>query len=290
MGLNRIVGLLIDESKSRYVRAITLFEFQTAVFRPKAFDRLIEAKGGLRAPTEILRTARIFAAIKILEEIEVDLRQKRADSVISLRDLAADEDYRSIFDDVIAANGGWTRIRHSQSARTFDKSMKCRKKNAQAAAEIVDFSYRFSKHLASRQYPGRRNPGGVEAAKYVVRKTYEPHIGEKTTIKNRWRTYQVPAVFVYLLLNQGFDLGPPRVGSKEFVEVLLRQAGDIDVLRKYFSAYQIVRSALSRLKYKKFPPLDLELGCSPPPQLNTPEFCPKIKAAFEDWLKAGDPD
>jgi hypothetical protein len=290
MGLNQIVGLLINESISRYTRAIALFEFQTAVYRPKAFDDLIKANEvGLRAPTKILRTARIFAAIKILEKIEADLSQQRADSIISLRDLAADEDYRSVYDDVIAANGGWARIRHSQSARTFDDSMAARKEEAQAAAGIVDFSYRFSKHLASTQYPGRKNPGGAEAARYVVRISFEPQIG-KTTIKDRWRKYQAPAVFVYLLLNQGFDLGPPRVGSKEFVEVLLRQAGDIDVLLKYFSAYQIVRSAFSKLKYKKFPPLDLELGCSPPPQLNTPEFCPKIKAAFEDWLKAGDPD
>jgi hypothetical protein len=268
MSLNQIVELLIDESKSQYTRAITLFEFQTAVYRPKAFDHLIKANEvGLRAPTRILRTARIFAAIKILEEIEVDLSQKRADSVISLRDLAANEDYRSVFDDVIATNGGWTRIRHSQSARTFDESMAAKKKEAQAAAGIVDFSYRFFKNRASTQYPGRKNPGGVEAARYVVRISYEPQIGKKTTIKGRWREYQVPAVFVYLLLNQRFDLGPPRVGSKEFVEVLMRQVGDIAALRSYFTAYQIVRSALSKLGYKKFPPLDLDLGCSTQPQL-----------------------
>jgi len=173
----------------------------------------------------------------------------------------------------------------------------------------VDFSYRFSKNLAGMQYPGKRNPGGVEAARYVVRTSYEPYIGKKTTIKGRWRTYQVPAVFVYLLLNQGFDLGPPRVGSREFVEVLLRQVGDIDALREYFSAYQIVRSALSKLGYKKFPPLNLELGCPPPLQLNAPvpdlkvelgcppplqlnapEFGPKVKAAFDEWLKGGDLD
>jgi hypothetical protein len=291
MGLKEIVGLLIDESISRYTRAITLFEFQTAVYRPKAFDHLIKANEvGLRAPTKILRTARIFAAIKILEKIEADLRQERADSVISLRDLAANEDYRSVFDDVIATNGGWTRIRHSQSARTFDRSMKARKEKARAAAGIVDFSFRFFKNPASTQYPGRKNPGGVEAARYVVRISYEPQIGKKTTIKGRWREYQVSAVFVYLLLNQGFDLGPPRVGSKEFVEVLMRQVEDIAALRSYFTAYKIVRCALSKLGYKKFPPLDLVLGCSTQPQLNAPEFCPKVKAAFDEWLKGGDLD
>jgi hypothetical protein len=168
--------------------------------------------------------------------------------------------------------------------------MAAKKKEAQASAGIVDFSYRFFKNRASTQYPGRKNPGGVEAARYVVRISYEPQIGKKTTIKGRWREYQVPAVFVYLLLNQRFDLGPPRVGSKEFVEVLMRQVGDIAALRSYFTAYQIVRSALSKLGYKKFPPLDLDLGCSTQLQLDAPEFGPKVKAAFDKWLEGGDLD
>ena len=43
----------------------------------------------------------------------------------------------------------------------------------------MDFSYRFFKNRASTQYPGRKNPGGVEAARYVVRISYEPQIGKK---------------------------------------------------------------------------------------------------------------
>ena len=107
MSLNHLVELLIDESKSRYMRAIRLFEFQTAVSHPKAFKLLVATQGDVRAPTRILRTARIFAAIKILEKIEADLKQGKDDRFISIQDLAADEDYRSIFDDVIATNGGW---------------------------------------------------------------------------------------------------------------------------------------------------------------------------------------
>jgi len=292
MGLNQVVELLINEdaSISRYHRAISLFEFQTAVYRPKAFQRFVKTQAALSAPTKILRTARIFAAIRILEKIEKDLKQKKNDRVISIQDLAADEAYRSIFDDVIASNGGWTRIRHSPSARNFDwgTHVKDRRK-ARAAARIVDFSYRFSEHKVSLQYPGRKNPGGVEAGRYVVRKAYGRHVS-KSTIKTWWREYQCSSPFLYLLLKQGFDLKPPKVSSKYFLEVLLRQVDDVGALRRYFSAYQIVRSALLKLGYKKFPSLDLELGCSPLPQLDAPVFCPKIEAAFEDWLKAGDPD
>jgi hypothetical protein len=289
MSLEHIVERLIDESKSSYSRAIDLFEFQTAVYRPKAsFQRLIATQRDARAPTKVLRTARIFAAIRILEKIEEDLREKRDSSVVSLRDLAADEDYRSIFDDVIATNGGWRRIRQSQSVMAFDESMKCRKKEAKPAAKIVDFSYRYSKHLSSSKYPGKKNPGGVEAAKYVVRKAY--NFGKKTTIKNRWKGYKVTAVFVYLLLMRDFDFGPPRVGSRKFVEVLLRQVSNIDGLRKFFCAYQEVQGVLSKLNYKDFPTLDLKLDCSLTQQLDAPVFSPKMQAAFENWLQTGDPD
>jgi hypothetical protein len=289
MSLNHLVELLIDESKSQYMRAIRLFEFQTAVYHPKAFKRLVATQGDVRAPTRMLKTARIFAAIKILEKIEADLKQKKGDGAISIKDLAADEDYRSIFDDVIATNGGWMRIRHSKSVRSFDKGNHANK-GALAAAKIVDFSYRFSKHLAGTRYPRRSNPGGVEASKYVVRNVCEPPIS-KSTIKTRWREYQSSAIFLYLLLKQGgFDLRPDRVGSKHFLDVLLSQVDDVDMLRKYFSAYQVVHSALSKLKYKRFAALDLDLRHSPPPQLDAPEFCPKIKTAFDKWLRDGDPD
>ena len=283
MSLNQIVGLLIDESQSLYIRAISLFEFQTAVYRPKAFERLIEAQVGLRAPTKILRTARIYAAIRILEDIEANLKQKKSDRVMSIQDSAANEEYRNIFA-VFAANGGWRRLRHSQSARNFDKSTMAKHIEAQVVANIVDFSCRYSKHLAGEQYPGRTNPGGVHAAKYVVRNGYKPTFGE-STIKSRWREYQLPAIFLYLMHYQKFDVRPCRVGSKHFLDALLQQAGNTDELRRYFCAYQTVCAALLERKYKLFPVLDLDFGCSP--RLEAAEFSPDISRAFEAWINRG---
>jgi hypothetical protein len=282
MSLKQIVELLIDESQSLYIRAISLFEFQTAVYRPKAFEHLIEAQTGLRAPTKILRTARIHAAIKILEEIEAGL-QKNSDSVTSIQDCAANEDYQNIFA-VFAANGGFRRLRHSQSARTFDRNTMAKDKEAQVVANIVDFSYRYSKHRAGEQYPGRSNPGGVHAAQYVVRNAYPPALGE-STIKSRWREYQLPAIFLYLLHYHRFDMRARRVSSRNFLAALLQQAGNIDELRRYFCAYQTVRAALLDRKYKLFPVLDLDLGCSP--QLEAAEFSPDISRAFEAWINRG---
>jgi hypothetical protein len=285
MSLNHLIELLMDESKSRYMRAIRLFEFQTAVYQPKAFKRHITTQGDVRAPTKILRTARIFAAIKILEKIEADL-QKKSSGVISIKDLAADEDYRKIFDDVISTNGGWTRIRHSPSARTFDKGTHLKgdeKKGARAVANIVDYSYRFSKHMAGRRYGNRKEPGGVDAAKYVVRNAVRPFVSE-SSIKTYWRKYQISAIFLFLMFNQKFNLKPPRVSSTNFLEGLLRQADDFEELRRFFCAYQTVRDALSKLKYKQYPALDPKLECSPP-ELEAAEFSPAMNKEFEAWVR-----
>jgi hypothetical protein len=284
MSLKQIVEQMLDESKHRYIRAIRLYEFQTAIYRPKAFERLIKARVGPRAPTEILRTARILAAIRVLEKIEVDQNHRK-----SIRDLVADETYCSIFDDVIAVNDGWRRIRHSPSARNFDRGTRLKGKNkkpeAQAAANIVDYSYRFSKHLANVPHGKRKNPGGVDAAKYVVRNSVKPFVS-KSSMKSYWRRYHFSAIFLFLMFNQQFDLRPPRVSSKKFLERLLRQTDNIEVLRRFFCAYQTVRAALLNLKYKQYPPLDLDLGC-PPPQLDAAEFSPAMKKEFDAWVNNG---
>ena len=287
MSLGHVVELLIKEdgaATSRLRRAIRLFEFQVALFHPASFDKLVASEGDVTAPTNILKMARIFAATKILENIEADLKQKENVSVVSIRELAADENYQSVFDDIFA-NGGWPRIRQCWTAREFDGDIAARRGEAQVVANIVDFSYRFSQHLASAKYPRRRNPGGVDAAKYVVRKAYRPVVSE-STIKSRWRVYKLPAIFLYLMLNQRFDVRPSRVNSPKFLDGLLRQADNIDELRSYFCAYQTVRAALFERKYKLSPALDLDLKCSPP-QLEAAEFSPDIKKAFAAFVAKG---
>jgi hypothetical protein len=123
MSLDQIVKLIVDDSGtvSPYLRAIRLFEFQVAIFNPNSFRKLVSAERNDRAPSQLLRTARIFAAIKFLEDIEAELRKGNADKAVSIKQLAENPDYQAIFDEVIAPNGGWSRIRHSVSAKRFDK-------------------------------------------------------------------------------------------------------------------------------------------------------------------------
>jgi hypothetical protein len=261
MSLDQIVSAIVDEpDTSPYLRAIRLYELQVAISYPQDFLALTEATELTCGATKRLRTVRIYAGVKFLEKIEEELRQKLETDKIPLMVLAQDHRYQNIFDNVIAVNGGWTRIRHSIAARNLDKKLSRQLDLATAAANIVDFSYRFG------QMP---NPGcyrgGVTAARYVVAnaKSYG-FIGGRTTLGNRWRTFRPTAVFLYLLLIQKFPLFPPRLAAKNFSEMLLKQAQDLQLLRTFFCAYRHVSGVLAPRGYK-FEKLMLNLHCEEHP-------------------------
>jgi hypothetical protein len=279
MELNHIVDFLLKsgDSASSHLRAIRLFEFQIAVFHPRSFGLLVAKGNDATAPSDRLKTARIFAATKFLEKIDTDLKQEKNVDAISIQELAKNEVFRSVYDGVIATNGGWRRIRQSMKEREFDDNIAVRCAEALAVANVVDFSYRFSIHRAN----DRHRRGGVSTALYVVRKatSYKTSVHE-STMKNRWREYKVPAIFLYLMLLQSFDLVPPRVSSSTFAATLLRQADDLDNLRSFFRAYQVVRESLSGPGYAVLPKLNVDLGCEAP-QLKALEFSSDVQAAFE---------
>jgi hypothetical protein len=274
MNLKEIVTFLIaagDEPTFRYQRALKLFEFEISLFDGNAFDRLIAGRDHKR-----LRAARILATIKILEKVDRDLRPGKT----SIEKTIAHPEYLSIFDSFLA-NGGWTQILKTSSVSWFDDKVTEQREEAQTAADIIDFSYRYWKKRPNVKTVGRRVLGGTEAAKYVVEKAYRPAPSD-TTIKTRWSKYKCASIFLYLILNQNFKLQPPELSSAEFVDRLLQQTADTAELRRYFCAYQLVRAALSNLNYKSFPALDLDLGSSTP-ELGALPFSPEMIEAYSDW-------
>jgi len=277
MSLTRIINTIIDDSSaaSPYLRAIRLFELQVAIFNPNSFHKLVSTGKEDRAPSRLLQTARIFAAIKFLEEIEAKLRKNVGGTAVSIRTLAENRDYQTIFDEVIAPNGGWPRIRHSVSARTFDKNIAARRAEAEAVAKFVDFSYRYAKDPIDAN---RR--GGITTARYVVRTapSYASNM-KKSTSKSRWRKFGSTAIFLYLLLIQKYPLMPARVSSKNFSNDLLNQTTKIVGLHAFFRAYQEVCETLISRNYT-FETLDLALNCDAPPSMITP-FPQDVLEQFE---------
>jgi hypothetical protein len=277
MSLDWIIQLIIDNrgTASPYMRAINLFEFQIAVTDSKSFDELVVAEKINCAPSKLLQTARIFAAIRFLETIESKLRERNAGNAVSIKQYAEDRDYQMIFDDVIARNGGWRRIRHSPSVRSFDRKIISRFEEAEAVAKYIDFSYRYDKYPIT---PHRI--GGITAAKYVVRTatSFGAPKMKRTKSKDLWSEFDSAAPFLYLLLIQDFPLKSPRVGSETFSDDLLKQAEDVATLRRFFRAYQHLCEVLNRQGYDyDIPRLDINCDI---PQLKADAFEDDAKVAF----------
>jgi hypothetical protein len=98
MDLDRLVSSLITSNAHQniYLRAIRLFEFQTAIFRPYSFAKLMIQDG---VPVKGFKTARVLAAVKILEALGAELKRKNNNSPVLIRELAANDDYASVYDD-----------------------------------------------------------------------------------------------------------------------------------------------------------------------------------------------
>jgi hypothetical protein len=213
-----------DGGESLCMRAIRLFEFQSYLFYPES------ATG----ETGTQKSARLLAAMKLLEHLEKRIRATSNRKDISAQDVADDPDSAEIFEKVIMRSGGWRAIRYTWSSDDFDRELKIRIDEARSAAKIVDFSYRFAR-LRSND----RRKGGVTMAFSIVcnSPSYKFTKG-LSTLKTRWREYGETAGFLYLLLFQKFELMPPGTKKRTFSETLLTQAADIDHLIEFFRAYR----------------------------------------------------
>jgi hypothetical protein len=272
-----------DEPLSRYIRAVRLFEFEVSIIYPRSFKRLIASPSSVIAPTGVLKTARILAISKILENIQG--RPNQPSSIaISIRNLAADQVYQGISDQLFVPNGGWNQILSSKSAKSFDDRITKRLTLAQTAANIIDFSCRFSKEPPQNQPNRRKNLGGLETAKFIVRNSSGTAASD-STIKSRWRDYGSTAIFLYLILHHKFNLVPPKVQSAEFVDKLLDQADNRNELQSFFSAYHTVHADLSNLKYK-LPAVDFAKWRQPT-QLNIPRLSPEMRDLLSKWIQIG---
>jgi hypothetical protein len=184
-------------------------------------------------------------------------------------------------------NGGLFQLRRSMSASDFDKDIAARKEEAKDVANVVDFSYRFSKNHTSTPF-GRDNKtysGGLTGAQYVARIDYPDRPARSESLmKLRWREYGSTSIFSYLILERQFKFAPPKLCAVNFVQQLLDQVNDDDGLRQFFHAYKIVRDALTPRGYGRLPKLTMDMHCSIPPQLDAAPLTPTMLTTYSEYI------
>ena len=260
-----------DVTTSTYIRAIRLFEFQTWLYCPQP----------LRSSEALLKNARLLAAMKLLAHLERGIRVKDGEEFISL--LLGDRNYAEIFDVFVANSGGWRQVLKLWSAREFDQQIRIRMSETKTIAKFIDFSYRFA-----RLKSDDKHRGGIVMARSVVRAANSYNVkSETSTLKTRWREYSQSAGFLYLVHIQKFELKPPRVSTKAFVEKLLAQAADRDHFIELFQAYRHLAEILKTRGYS-LPTVSLDVGTLGS-ELAIDPFPADVDSAIKQYFKAATP-
>jgi len=277
--LDQLVEFLIHErgSESLYIRAIRLFEFQVALFYPKEYQKLLASTHDNRAPTTFLRGVRTYVASRFLDDIQAKLKPKYKSKPTPFGLLMKHPDYRKLFA-LFTANGGLLRMRRSHSEMSLDKQISKRRKRAEIAAKLIDFSYRFEPPQRGRW------KCGITTAIFVVgnASSYGVNKKSKNSVQPFWKEFKSTSIFLYLLLSQDIRLMPPKISKKSFSKMLLSQAKDVVALRNFFRAYQHICEILAPKGYKSFEILGFNLKCGLP-SLSRPPLDPDVIETFEKY-------
>lgn len=213
---------ILDRRRSVYLRAVDLFEFQTAVFLDKKVWR---------------QRARKFAAIKLLENLEEVNKVERGDLSSALRILQ----YEELLCDLLSQ--GWLPIRRLPSDRDFDERLVDEIKGARIASNLIDF---FCSWAVA---PPRKRPS-LSIALFVLKDLNKLNAIGKTNAKMKWKGHAKWSIFIHLLLEKKYPFLPHELAKKTFSKKLLKQARDVDGLKSFFAAYATVRAAMPRLEAK----------------------------------------
>jgi hypothetical protein len=244
--LQESANFILEENNPPALRAIELFAFLVAlhlgrshrkICGPRASDD--EASTILDIPSRTIENARILAAMKFLDRIEQEWKEKTGSDSIIISELIKNHEYEEIINQIIFANGGWGRLRFVYSVRALEKKLERRKTQARKVARIIEFSFRFQ--------PNSEKPkqiGGVTMATDIVTSCKYFRIdGKDSQLEKSWSVLQNSAPFFYLtyVLKHPFYL--KKIAGKNFPQRFLRMVLDQAKLVEFFGHYNSLAPA-----------------------------------------------
>jgi hypothetical protein len=127
--VTKAVKFIVDDTKDRYFRAIKLFELHVAIRLANGCDTYeedINKEGPLPSPilvyvsTPKMREAQMFATIRLMEDLERQLKKK--EGYISAKLLISNPDWERLFDKRFVRFGGFRCARYLPRPADFEKS------------------------------------------------------------------------------------------------------------------------------------------------------------------------
>jgi hypothetical protein len=218
--LKDIIDLLVADISHRqpafaFEREIRLYQFQTWICFPKA-PRMVKMAGQL-------------AAAKFLERMETEhLRGKKQLTATRLEHLLENQDYRSLYNTIIARYGGWTKLLRTIPPGVFDGDIQKRRGNAKTVCEMIDYRFRYLDHGGAD-----KQQANIVHSEFYRWKDKGSPLSCKT-IRSRWSDNKASAVFLYVSEELDFQFQPRRIRRGEFLERLSEEAADLQDIRNFF--------------------------------------------------------
>jgi hypothetical protein len=255
--LQQSVDFILDQNKLPALRAIELFAFLVAlhlgssrrkICGPRATDE--RASLVLDISSKTIINAKILAAMKFLDRIEQDWKEKTGRNSIVLSELIKDDpEYEEIISKIILANGSWRKLRFVYSVRALENKLRSLKRQARNVARIIEFSFRFQ--------PDPKKPkhiGGVTMAIDIVTSSKYFHVaGKDSQLEKSWSDLQSAAPFFYLIYVQKHSFFLNKLAGKKFAHRFERVALDQGKLIDFFGQYNSLVGVLRHRGYKYTP-------------------------------------
>jgi hypothetical protein len=228
--LDDAVKLLMGkrDEKFPHERVIRLFQLQTWIWYPNS--------------SKSAEHAAQLAATTILRDLESEkfpsgrfLRSKI--TMGRLHTLSESDEYRKLFDSLIAPGPGWSSIvMDSVRPETFDQRIAQRSAYGPMIAELIDYRLRAVLN-------GRNDEANISHAIFF---NWWPS-KKKPSPRTRfawWKWLKRTSAFIYLIEKHGYAMKPPELNDDDFFESLLNPAISPKKLLRFFSKYAFIIDTL----------------------------------------------
>ena len=251
--VTRAVNFILDDRKSRYFRAIKLFELHVAICLANGYPRTsrmaASQDNSLPSPVVVrvskrkMYDAKMFATIKLMEHLEQ--RVKEEWGTISADILTWDPEWTKLFDKKFVRCGGFSRARYLPHVVDYDIELWEAKRRAKKVAQLIDFSLRFE--------PDPTKPkqiGGITMARTIVAESnyFDVRCTERT-LETYWKKFEPVAAFLPLIFLKKYPASPLRLSKTKFAEKLLARLDDRYTLLSFFADYNATVARLQARGY-----------------------------------------
>jgi hypothetical protein len=238
---------------NRYLRAVRFHQPFVAIHFATSARKTVQAKlrGKLivRLPIKLSRAARLFAAMKLLENLTrissmLSKRQAHNKRIVKL----INKDFFHVYA-IFAGDDDWRNARYLPDPAQFQAAIDDAATRIRNVSALLDFSLRTEpEHLSPRQTGGVTSALDLLGADGLIKHFTGREVSKATLIRH-WQRHKTLSIRGYLFYYQGYLNYPLCLTKTGFANNLLKTVDDAPFLLKIISTYEEVRARLKTRGY-----------------------------------------